>query len=502
MTQDWIRIHPDDTVAVVTCAAAAGRDLGGGLTACDDIPLAHKVALTDLAPGDAVVRYGALLGTARSFVPRGSHVHEQNILAAQPPDLDRLEAEPFAAPAVSLPRPDEHAFNGYRNQQGYAGTRNLLGIVPTVQCVAGVLNQAVARIQADLLPRYPHVDGVVVLNHDYGCGVAIDAPEAVIPIRTLQSLLGHPNFAADPLVVGLGCEKLTLQRLAGSERARDVLLLQDFAGYDAMLTAILTEAERKLARLERRRREALPVSQLIIGMQCGGSDAFSGMTANPAAGIASDLLVAAGATVLFSEVSEVRDAVHLLAARAATPEVRSRLIGEMRWYDRYLAAGGVDRSANPTPGNKQGGLSNIVEKAMGSVAKSGRAPITEVLAPGQRPTRSGLIFAATPASDLVCGSEQLASGITLQVFTTGRGTPYNLAAAPVIKVSSQSSLQAFWQDLIDFDAGQVISQRLSLEQAGRALFRQILAVASGEKTRAEAHGLSNDFCIFNPAPVT
>ncbi len=203
--------------------------------------------------------------------------------------------------------------------------------------------------------------------------------------------------------------------------------------------------------------------------------------ANPAVGIASDLLVASGATVLFSEVSEVRDAVHLLASRAASPEVRTRLIEEMRWYDCYLAAGGVDRSANPTPGNKQGGLSNIVEKAMGSVAKSGRAPIAEVLAPGQRPTRSGLIFAATPASDLVCGSEQLASGITLQVFTTGRGTPYSLAAAPVIKVSSQSSLQSFWQDLIDFDAGRIISQRLDLAQAGQALFRQILAVAGGKR---------------------
>ncbi len=502
MTQDWIRIHPDDTVAVVTCETAAGQNLGGGLTACDDIPLAHKVALADLAPGDDVIRYGARLGTARVPIPRGGHVHEQNLLATRAPDLDRLEAEPFAYPFVSLPRPDATSFSGYRNPHGYAGTRNLLGIIPTVQCVAGVLNQAVDRIRTDLLPRYPHVDDVVVLNHDYGCGVAIDAPEAVIPIRTLQSLILHPNFAADPLVVGLGCEKLTPQRLMGPERASDVLMLQDCAGYDAMLAAILARAEQKLVRLDKRRRESLPLSQLIIGVQCGGSDAFSGMTANPAVGIASDLLVASGATVLFSEVSEVRDAVHLLASRAASPEVRTRLIEEMRWYDCYLAAGGVDRSANPTPGNKQGGLSNIVEKAMGSVAKSGRAPIAEVLAPGQRPTRSGLIFAATPASDLVCGSEQLASGITLQVFTTGRGTPYSLAAAPVIKVSSQSSLQSFWQDLIDFDAGRIISQRLDLAQAGQALFRQILAVAGGEKTCAETRGLTNDFCIFNPAPVT
>jgi galactarate dehydratase len=404
-------------------------------------------------------------------------------------------------PAV-LPVPATVTFHGYRNEGGYAGTRNLLGIIPTVQCVAGVLNKAVEQIRQELLPRFPNVSDVAVINHAYGCGVAIDAPEAVIPIRSLQNLLEHPNFGGEPLIVGLGCEKLTPLMLAGPDRLKEAVILQEHDGYQAMITAILGQAEVKLRRLDRRRREKLPLSDLLIGMQCGGSDAFSGMTANPAAGYAADLLVAAGATVLFSEVTEVRDAVHFLAERAADRTVLEKLIAEMDWYDRYLAAGGVDRSANTSPGNKQGGLSNIIEKAMGSVAKSGRAPIVEVLSPGERPGKKGLIFAATPASDLVCGSEQLSSGITLQVFMTGRGTPYGLPAAPVIKVSSRTDLQNKWPDLIDFDAGAIATGGQTISEAGQQLYDTILAVASGRKTWSETWGIANDFCIFNPAPIT
>lgn len=233
------------------------------------------------------------------------------------------------------------------------------------------------------------------------------------------------------MVVALGCEKLTVDRILGDQdnNGGNVIVLQELEGFDAMIRAVMEMAERKLARLNERRRETLPLSDLCIGIQCGGSDAFSGITSNPAAGFAADLLVKAGATVLFSEVTEVRDGVHILAERCVSEEVCKKLGNEMAWYDNYLNKGQVDRSANPTPGNKKGGLSNIVEKAMGSITKSGTSPIVEVLAPGEKPGRKGLIFAATPASDFVCGAMQLASGITLQVFTTGRGTPYGLAAA-------------------------------------------------------------------------
>jgi galactarate dehydratase len=241
----------------------------------------------------------------------------------------------------------------------------------------------------------------------------------------------------------------------------------------------------------------------VIGLQCGGSDAFSGVTSNPAVGYAADLLVRAGATVLFSEVSEVRDGVHLLTPRTINEEVGQKLKDEMAWYDNYLDMGQVDRDANPAPGNKKGGLANSVEKSLGSIAKSGTSPIVDVLSPGEKAVKKGLIYAATPASDFVCGTLQLASGITVQVFTTGRGTPYGLKMAPVIKVSSRSVLKNKWQDLIDINAGVIATGEATIEEVGKQIFELILEVASGsKKTWADHWGIENALCLFNPAPVT
>jgi len=270
-----------------------------------------------------------------------------------------------------------------------------------------------------------------------------------------------------------------------------------------MVEEILSVAKRHLERLNRRQRETCPASALIVGTQCGGSDAFSGVTANPAVGFASDLLVRCGATVMFSEVTEVRDAIHLLTPRAINEEVGRRLLEEMAWYDDYLDQGQTDRSANPSPGNKKGGLANVVEKALGSIAKSGRSAIVEVLSPGQRPTRRGLIYAATPASDFVCGTQQMASGITLQVFTTGRGTPYGLAAIPVIKMATRNALADRWHDLMDINAGTIATGEETIEQVGWRLFHLILDIASGrQQTWSDRWGIRNQLAVFNPAPVT
>jgi galactarate dehydratase len=251
----------------------------------------------------------------------------------------------------------------------------------------------------------------------------------------------------------------------------------------------------------------VPASALVVGVQCGGSDAFSGVTANPAVGFCTDLLVRAGATVMFSEVTEVRDGIDQLTARAATPEVADAMIREMAWYDAYLGRGRVDRSANTTPGNKKGGLSNIVEKAMGSIVKSGSAPITGVLSPGERlrdrGIERGLVYAATPASDFICGTLQLAAGINLHVFTTGRGTPYGLAEVPVIKVATRTDLARRWHDLMDVNAGRIADGGATIEEVGWELFRLMLDVASGKKkTWAEHWKLHNALVLFNPAPVT
>jgi galactarate dehydratase len=387
------------------------------------------------------------------------------------------------------------------------GTRNLLGITTSVQCVAPVAAYMVRRIKAELLPLYPNVDDAVALNYSYGCGVAIDAPAAVIPIRTSQNLARNPNFGGEVLVLGLGCEKLQPQRLLpeNCKKEASIVSLQDekLHGFEAMVAAGMELAERKLAELNKRQRQTCPASDLVVGLQCGGSDAFSGITANPAVGVAADLIVRAGGTAVFSEVTEVRDGVHLLAERASSKAVGRALLRKMKWYDRYLQAGNVDRSANTTPGNKEGGLANIVEKSLGSIVKSGTSPLADILGPGERLRKKGLVFAATPASDFICGTLQLATGIRLQVFTTGRGTPYGLAMAPVIKVATRSALSRRWHDLIDLDAGRIATGDAMIVDVGWELFRLILEIASGKKkVAADRLGLHNDLVLFNPAPIT
>jgi len=325
------------------------------------------------------------------------------------------------------------------------------------------------------------------------------------------------------MVISLGCEKLQPERLlppgsiplvdernvadvgTTADEKLDVVCLQDDAhvGFMSMIDSIMRQAEEHLERLNARRRETVPASELVVGVQCGGSDAFSGVTANPAVGFCTDLLVRAGATVMFSEVTEVRDGIDQLTSRATTPAVAEAMIREMAWYDAYLDRGRVDRSANTTPGNKKGGLSNIVEKAMGSIVKSGSAPISGVVAPGEKAKQKGLLYAATPASDFICGTLQLAAGMNLHVFTTGRGTPYGLAEVPVIKVATRSDLARRWHDLMDVNAGRIADGDATIEDMGWELFRLMLDVASGrKKTWAEQWKLHNALVLFNPAPVT
>lgn len=506
MLPGYIRVHPRDNVAIVVDAEGvrAGSTFPDGLVARDTIPQAQKIALAPIEAGEPVRRYGEVIGIANRAIRPGDWVAADRFDLPLPPALDELAL----STAIPKPQPplEGYSFEGFRNADGSAATRNLLGITTTVQCVAPAVEYAARRIRQELLPRYVNVDDVVAVTHTYGCGVAIDAPGAAVPISTIRHISTHPNIGGQPLVVSLGCEKLQPARLFSSDlpilEDTNVIRLQDLRGFGEIVNAIMRAAERKLEQLNRRTRVTLPASALSVGLQCGGSDAFSGVTCNPAVGYAADLLVRAGATVLFSEVTEVRDAVHLLTPRAANEDVGRALIREMRWYDEYLARGGADRSANPTPGNKRGGLSNIVEKALGSIAKAGSSAISAVATHGEKVTSKGLVFAATPASDFICGTQQLPS-MNLHVFTTGEGTPYGLAMVPVVKVSSRTSLAEKWHDLIDVDAGRIATGAATIEEVGHELFLYLLDVASGRKrTWAEHWGLQNALALFNPGPVT
>jgi galactarate dehydratase len=501
----YIKLNARDNVAIVVndFGLPAGSRFPCGLELRAFVPQGHKTALEDIGESAPIIRYGEVIGYALSPIRAGEWVDEARIRMPEAPPLDKLEIS-TAVPAQLAPL-EGFTFEGFRNRDGSVGTKNIFGISTSVQCVKGTLEYAVKRIRTELLPKYPDVDDVVPLTHAYGCGVAINAPDAVVPIRTLQNLALNANFGGEILVVGLGCEKLAPERLVPEGLDDAIVRMQDeaFDGFGAIVDAVMTQAEARLKILNKRRRETCPASDLVIGLQCGGSDAFSGVTANPAVGFAADLLVRAGATVMFSEVTEVRDAIQLLTRRAVNEDVGRALIREMAWYDSYLARGGADRSANTTPGNKKGGLANIVEKSLGSIVKSGSSPIAGVLAPGEKARQKGMLFAATPASDFICGTLQLASGMTLQVFTTGRGTPYGLAAAPVIKVATRSELARRWKDLIDFDAGCIATGEKTIEETGWDLFRLILDVASGRtKPWSDRWGIHNDLTLFNPAPVT
>ena len=506
MTPLYVRVNEADNVAIIVDpeGAEAGRTSSSGLKVLERIPQSHKVALCPVERGAPVVRYGQVIGLANRPVEAGQWVREEMIDLPAAPRLDDLPLS-TAVPAA-LPAIENCTFEGYRNSDGTVGTKNILGITTTVQCVAPTVEFAARRIKSELLPRFPNVDDVVPITHGYGCGIAIDAPGAVVPIETLRNISLHPNISAQPLIVSLGCEKLQPQRLFRSDlpilEPANIIRLQDQLGFAETVSAIVEAAEKRLVYLNRRRRETCPASQLVVGLQCGGSDAFSGVTCNPAVGYAADLLVRAGATVLFSEVTEVRDAVHLLTPRAVTREVGQALVREMRWYDEYLARGSADRSANPTPGNKRGGLANIVEKALGSIAKAGTSAISAVTTHGEKVTAKGLVFAATPASDFICGTQQLAS-MNLHVFTTGEGSPYGLALVPVVKVSSRTALAEKWHDLIDIDAGRIATGQATIQEVGTEIFHFLLDVASGKKqTWAERWGLGNALIPFNPGPVT
>jgi galactarate dehydratase len=358
-------MRTEDNVAIVGNEGGlpAGTVLPGGLVLRDRVPQAHKVALQDIAAGGAVRRYGVTIGHALRGLPAGSWVHERLL---QMPPARSLDGLPLAtAPRPAIEPLEGYTFEGYRNPDGSVGTRNLLAVTTTVQCVAGVLDVAVERIRRELLPRYPHVDGVVALEHAYGCGVAIDAPEAVIPIRTVRHLARNPNFGGEVMVLSLGCEKLQPERLlppgslplvaqtvradGAAEMPWSHVRLQDsqHVGFESMIAAILATAETHLQRLNARQRVTVPASELVVGVQCGGSDAFSGVTANPAVGVCADLLVRAGATVMFSETTEVRDAVETLTARCASTGWPRRW--STRWPGTTPTCSAVRWTAAPTP---------------------------------------------------------------------------------------------------------------------------------------------------------
>ncbi|MGH8222282.1 MAG: UxaA family hydrolase [Woeseiaceae bacterium] len=482
-----LRLHETDNVAVALRDIASGEALGfGKLRALEDIPAGHKVALADIPAGQVVSKYGQPIGRAGAGITAGAHVHVHNVRA------EHGAAAEDAVPRVR-PWPQSDAassFEGFRRDNGLAGTRNYVGIVSTVNCSATVVRKIGGRFTDEVLADYPHVDGIVPVTHGSGCGMAAGGEGFALLQRTLRGFIGHPNFGG-VLVIGLGCETNEIGRLLGDDGS----LVQSPALRSMTIQAAggtqeaIGRGERELRELldiaNQRRRETLPASQLTLGLQCGASDAFSGISANPALGVAADRLVRAGGSVLLAETPEIHGAEQLLIRRAETPQVAADLRARLDWWQDYVARNGATLDNNPSPGNIAGGISTILEKSLGAVAKSGSSPLRGVVSYGERPSLRGFVFMDSPGYDPCSVTGEIAAGANVICFTTGRGSVFGAKPSPSIKLATNSELARRMGGDIDFDCGPILANTMSLEEAGAGIFQLILETASGRKSASE-----------------
>lgn len=492
MTQPcrMLTLHPDDNVAVALADISAGdMDSAAGIEALQSVKQGHKIAICAIKAGQNVLRYGQIIGEATKDISAGEHVHVQNLgMGAHTNDYAHArEAKPL------VPTSQPRSFDGYHRADGSVGTRNYLGILTSVNCSGSVAKFiAEAAEKSGLLDAYPNVDGIVPITHGTGCGMSGTNEGYDTLLRTVSGYAQHPNFGGI-LLIGLGCEVLQVSALVGGRPIRPdgalrYMTIQHEGGTRKTIEKGLAEL-RSLADLANRAtRQPAPLSQLVVGMQCGGSDGYSGITANPALGVASDTVVRHGGTTILSETSEIYGAEHLLTRRAATVQVGEKLIDRVRWWEDYTARNKGEMDNNPSPGNKRGGLTTILEKSLGAVAKSGSAPLNDVYLFGEKIAKKGFVFMDSPGFDPCSVTGQIASGANLIVFTTGRGSVSGYMPTPCIKIATNTEMYARMSEDMDINCGDIISDGVSLADKGDEIFEMFIRIASGAQTKSEELG--------------
>ncbi|MGY9046042.1 MAG: UxaA family hydrolase [Rhodobacterales bacterium] len=481
-----IILDAQDTVAVVLSDMASG-EIRDGLTAQEDIPRGHKIARVAMAAGEAVVKYGQVMGVASDDIAAGSHVHVHNCA------LPQSHSDHSSIKGSALPAPARQTFMGYARPDGRVGTRNFIGIMASVNCSSTVCDAIAAEANRTLLPKYPNIDGFAPIVHDQGCGMTNQGEGFDALVRTLKGYRDHPNFGG-VLIVGLGCEvnQLTLYKPTDWTKERfKTFNIQEVGGSRSAVRRALELLEPIAAEANTDQRSEQPVSKLVLGMQCGGSDGFSGITANPALGVASDLLVAAGGTSILSETPEIFGAEHLLIARASS-ETGDKIRAMIDWWRDYVGKNGASLDNNPSPGNKKGGLTTILEKSLGAVAKGGLSPLSGAYAYAQRIDQPGFVYMDSPGYDPVAATGQVASGANLIAFTTGRGSCFGAKPTPSIKLASNSDLARSMPEDIDIDCGGIVERGTPLAQMGQEIYELLLDVASGQKTKSEEFGYGDN----------
>jgi altronate hydrolase len=495
-----IHLHPSDNIAIARVALSPGQELrveGRTIAVEDPVPAGHKVALAAIGAGEHIIRYGQVMGRARVRIEPGRHVHTHNVA------FEELSfAYDFPAGEVSIPRPsrDVPAFLGFPREDGRVGTRNYIAVVAASNCAAHTAELIAASFDHQTLP--PNVDGVAAFPHGEGCGHSI-GPDTEQLQRTLGGVLNHPNVAA-AIILGLGCEVNQIDHYLGQETARTERLVgmtvQASGGTRATVEAARKAIAGLMDRAAAEKRVETPASKIVLGLNCGGSDSFSGITANPALGVCCDTLAAAGGAAVLAETTEIFGAEHLLVRRARNRQVAEKLLGFIAGYKTYLKRFGGSFDDNPTPGNKEGGLTNILEKSLGAVAKAGTSPLMDVVDYAERIASPGFVFMNTPGYDPVSLTGLAAGGVNVIAFTTGRGSAIGFPTIPVIKIASNSVTYRRMRDNMDVNAGRIADGESTVAEVGREIFDLLLRVASGEKTSSERLG-HKEFVPWRIGPV-
>ena len=489
-----IRLHDHDNVLIAKTALSLGQAFPQwGLKARAQVPAGHKIAARPIAQGERVLKYNTEIGVATRDIAAGEHVHSHNLA------LGEFHHDPAfgedVRPVAFVPPAERATFQGIVRADGRVATRNFIGILSSVNCSSTVIHRIAAHFTPERLAAYPHVDGVVAFAQTSGCGMASPSEHFDVLRRTIAGYVRHPNLAG-ALIVGLGCERNQVLDLVSSQGLREdtlmkTLVMQDTGGTRATVAAGIAAVEAMLPLANAVQRVPVPASHLKIGLECGGSDGFSGITCNPALGAAMDILVRHGGTAILSETPEIHGVEHMLTRRAVSPQVGQKLLDRLAWWTEYTRGTNVQFNGVVGHGNQQGGLANIFEKSLGSAMKAGTTPLQEVYRYAEPIETSGFVFMDSPGYDPVASTGQIASGANLICFTTGRGSMFGSKPAPTIKLASNSPMYQRLEEDMDINCGRILDGELSVQEMGQQIFEQILRHASGEPTKSEALGLGD-----------
>lgn len=488
-----IRLHDADNVVVARSDIPAGTGIAEEhVTSVNDISFGHKVATSPIKTGEAILKYGQIIGFASRDIQAGEHVHTHNV------EIKGFERDyAIGSAATQIEYESEPAtFQGIIRADGRVATRNYIGVVSTVNCSASVSRFIADAFKGEALAEYPNVDGVVPICHTLGCGGSGSPEGYEILLNTIDGYVQHQNFAG-VLIVGLGCEVLQIDTLLGKSQLSEssklrTITIQNSGGSRKTVHEGIRRVKAMLPEANKAERRTVPASHLILGLQCGGSDGYSGITANPSLGAAVDLLVRHGGTAVLGETSEIYGAEHLLTRRAVSHEVGEKLIERIRWWERYTKSHQIEMNNNPSPGNKAGGLTTILEKSLGAAAKGGTTNLVDVYRYAQPVRAKGLVFMDTPGYDPVSLTGMVAGGANMICFTTGRGSIYGCKPVPSTKLATNTEMYLRMEDDMDLNCGQTIDGAITVEKMGQQIFQFILEVASGKKTKSELNGIGED----------